>query len=142
MDERRNFSGARQSATDISRAQFKVARKGFDTSEVRSYLDGVAREMATLEARLDDLQNELADALKRAANPVLDEATLAGALGAQSAAILRQAHDEAGRVSAEAQERAAAIFAQAQERGSRYLLRGSTARRGRRRRSRGHGEPG
>jgi cell division septum initiation protein DivIVA len=78
--------------------------------------------MQLLESRITDLQHQLSEAQHRADNPVLDEATLASALGAQSAAILRSAHDEAGRVTAEAQERATAIFSQAQERATGYLV--------------------
>src|SRR5580658_432490 len=122
MDERRILSTTRHTSTDISRANFGVARKGYDQTEVRAYLDNVAREMQLLEGRMADLQHQWAEALRRAANPVLDEATLAAALGAQSAAILRSAHDEAGRVTGEAQERATAVFSQAQERAASYLV--------------------
>ena len=122
MDDRRINSSTRHSGLDITRATFPVVRKGFDQQEVRSYLESVSREMATLEGRLRDLHEQLSDAQRRAANPVLDEATLAGALGTQSAAILRAAHDEGARVTAEAQERATSIFTQAQERATTYLV--------------------
>lgn len=122
MDERRILSTSRHSASDVARANFGIARKGYDQAEVRAYLDNIAREMQMLEGRMADLQAQLADALRRAEHPVLDEATLAAALGAQSAAILRSAHEEAGRVTGEAQERATAIFAQAQERAATYLV--------------------
>jgi DivIVA domain-containing protein len=122
MDDRRILSTTRHSSADISRVNFGTVRKGLDPSEVRSYLDNLAREMSLLESRLADMQHQLADAQRRAANPVLDEATLAAALGSQSAAILRSAHEEAGRVTAEAQERATAIFAQAQERATSFVV--------------------
>ncbi len=64
----------------------------------------------------------MVEANRRAANPVLDEATLAGALGAQSATILRSAHEEAGRVTAEAQERSAQVFAESQQRSANQLI--------------------
>ncbi len=122
MDERRNISTTRHSSQEIARTNFGTVRKGYDPSEVRSYLEGVAREMHLFETRVQELQQQLAEAQRRAANPVLDEATLAAALGAQSAAILRSAHEEAGRVTAEAQERATAIFAQAQERAAAFVV--------------------
>ena len=122
MDDRRILSTTRNSSSEVVRASFATVRKGYDPAEVRAYLDGVAREMQLFETRLADLQHQLAEALRKAANPVLDEATLAAALGSQSAAILRSAHDEAGRVTAEAQERATHIFTQAQERATSSLV--------------------
>ena len=94
MEERRTLSTTRQTSVEIARTNFTVVRKGgFDPQEVRSHLDAVSREVGHLENRLRDLQDQLSEALRRAANPVLDEATLAAALGAQSAAILRSAHE-------------------------------------------------
>jgi hypothetical protein len=78
--------------------------------------------MGHLEARIRELQDQLSEAQRRAANPVIDEATLAGALGAQSAAILRSAHEEAARVTAEAQERSAHVFTEGQQRSSAHLI--------------------
>ncbi len=102
---------------------FTIVRKGgYDPNEVRIQLESVAREMGHLEARIRELQDQLSEAQRRAANPTFDEATLAGALGAQSAAILRSAHEEAGRVTAEAQERSAHAFAESQQRSSAHLI--------------------
>ena len=78
--------------------------------------------MSHLENRVRDLQEQLGDAQRRAANPTFDEATLTAALGAQSAAILRSAHEEAGRVTAEAQERSAQLFAESQQRSAQQLI--------------------
>ncbi len=99
-----------------------VRRGGLDPHEVRTHLEAVAREMSHLEHKIRELQDQLADAVRRAANPVFDEATLASALGTQSAAILRSAHEEAGRVTAEAQERAAQLSAESQQRGAAHLI--------------------
>ena len=102
---------------------FTTVRKGgYDPNEVRIQLESVAREMGHLEARIRELQDQLSEAQRRAANPTFDEATLAGALGAQSAAILRSAHEEAGRVTAEAQERSAQVFTESQQRSSAHLI--------------------
>ena len=123
MDERRILSTTRQSSTEIVRSNFSTIRKGgLDPQEVRIHLEAVAREMGHLEHKVRELQEQLSEALRRAANPTIDEATLASALGTQSAAILRSAHEEAGRVTAEAQERSAQIFADAQQRGAAYLI--------------------
>jgi len=123
MDDRRNPSSARSSASEIVRTNFTILRKGgIDPHEVNGHLEAVAREVAHLEQRLRDVREQLAEAEYRAANPVLDEATLASALGAQSAAILRSAHEEAARVTAEAQERGAQIFTDTQQRSAEHLI--------------------
>jgi cell division septum initiation protein DivIVA len=123
MDDRRILSTTRQSSAEIARMNFTTVRKGgYDPNEVRIQLEAVAREMGHLEARIRELQDQLSEAQRRAANPTIDEATLAGALGAQSAAILRSAHEEAGRVTAEAQERSAQVFTESQQRSSAHLI--------------------
>jgi len=102
---------------------FTTLRKGgYDPNEVRIQLESIAREMGHLEARIRELQDQLSEAQRRAANPTFDEATLASALGAQSAAILRSAHEEAGRVTAEAQERSTQVFTESQQRSSAHLI--------------------
>ena len=123
MEERRMLSTTRQSSTEIARSNFNTVRRGgLDPQEVRSHLETVSREVGHLESRIRDLQEQLSEALRRAANPTFDEATLASALGAQSAAILRSAHEEAGRVTAEAQERSAQLFAESQKRAANHLI--------------------
>ena len=123
MDERRILSTTRQSSTEIARMNFTTVRKGgFDPEEVRLHLDAVAREMVHLESRIRELSDQLSEAKRAAANPKFDEATLANALGAQSAAILRAAHEEAARVSVEAQEHSAKLFAESQERSAAHLI--------------------
>ena len=122
MDERGLPSSTQSGSAEIARANFAVLRKGFDPDEVHRYLENVAREMARLENHIRSLQDQLADAKRKALNPKLDEEQLVAALGAQSAAILRSAHEEASRVTAEAQERATQIFTQAQERGTASIM--------------------
>ena len=123
MDERRILSTTRQSSTEIVRTNFSTQRKGgLDPQEVRLHLEAVAREMGHLENRVRELQEQLSEAQRRAANPTFDEATLASALGAQSAMILRSAHEEAGRVTAEAQERSAQVFSETQQRSAAQLI--------------------
>jgi cell division septum initiation protein DivIVA len=123
MDERRIVSATRQASTEVARANFTTVRKGgLDPQEVRLHLESVAREMGHLESRLRETQDQLSEALRRAANPTFDEATLTNALGTQSAAILRSAHEEAGRVTAEAQERSAQLFSESQQRAASHLI--------------------
>ena len=53
------------SPADVSTASFSTARKGFDTDEVHEFLRMVAAELARLQDRETDLENELR-AAKRA----------------------------------------------------------------------------
>jgi cell division septum initiation protein DivIVA len=123
MDDRRILSTTRQSSAEITRVNFTPIRKGgVDPNEVRLHLEAAAREMGHLESRIRELQDQLSEAQRRAANPTFDEATLAAALGTQSAAILRSAHEEAGRVTAEAQERSAQVFSESQQRSAAHLI--------------------
>ncbi|MEO9180151.1 MAG: DivIVA domain-containing protein, partial [Acidimicrobiales bacterium] len=123
MDDRRILSTTRQSSAEIARMNFTTLRKGgVDANEVRLHLESVAREVGHLESRIRELQDQLSEAQRKVANPTFDEATLAGALGAQSAAILRSAHEEAGRVTAEAQERSALVFSESQQRSAAHLI--------------------
>lgn len=123
MDDRRILSTTRQSSAEIARTNFTPVRKGgYDPNEVRVHLEAVAREMGHLESRIRELQDHLSEAQHKVAHPTFDEATLAGALGAQSAAILRSAHEEAGRVTAEAQQRSALVFSESQQRSAAHLI--------------------
>jgi cell division septum initiation protein DivIVA len=127
MDDRRTLTPTRQASSEVARVNFTPLRKGgVDPNEVRLHLEAVAREMGHLESRIRELQEQVAEAQRFAANPTFDEATLASALGAQSAAILRSAHEEAGRVTAEAQERSAQIFTETQQRSSGHLIEAQT----------------
>jgi DivIVA domain-containing protein len=109
-DERATISSSRLSAQDVSRKSFGVVRRGFDPDEVRTYLDLVVKELQGIEGREMDLRRQIAEAEHRAANPILDEATLLSALGQSSAQVLRDAHDEAARITEHAETQAAAIL--------------------------------
>jgi DivIVA domain-containing protein len=113
-DERATISSARLSATDVVRHSFGVVRRGFDPAEVRSFLELIAKELQSVEAREHDLRRQIADAEARAKNPVLDEATLTAALGQSSAQVLRNAHEEAARITERAEQAAAQQLRQAQ----------------------------
>jgi cell division septum initiation protein DivIVA len=123
MDDRLFISATRKPSSEITRVNFTTLRKGgLDPNEVRLHLEAAAREMGHLENRIRELQEQLAEAQRRANNPTFDEATLATALGQQSATILRSAHEEAGRVTAEAQARSAQVLAETQQRSAAQLI--------------------
>ncbi len=104
------ISSARIATGDIARHSFAIVRRGFDTDEVRAYLQSVARSLEVLEEREQELRTALAEAEERAAHPVVDEATLTTSLGQHSAQILRHAHEEAARIVLQAQEGAATLL--------------------------------
>ena len=108
------ISSSRIATGDIAQHSFAVVRRGFDTDEVRSYLQSVARNLESLEAREEELRAALAEAEERAAHPVVDEATLTTSLGQHSAQILRHAHEEAARIVVQAQEGAATLLRETQ----------------------------
>ncbi len=108
------ISSSRIATGDIAHHSFAVVRRGFDSDEVRSYLQSVSRSLEALEAREEELRTALAEAEERAAHPVVDEATLTASLGQHSAQILRHAHEEAARIVAQAQEGAATLLRETQ----------------------------
>jgi DivIVA domain-containing protein len=108
------ISSSRIATGDIAQHSFAVVRRGFDPDEVRSYLQSVARNLETLEAREEELRAALTEAEERAAHPVVDEATLTTSLGQHSAQILRHAHEEAARIVVQAQEGAATLLRETQ----------------------------
>ena len=92
-----SISSSRVATGDVAHHAFTVVRRGYDTDEVRSYLQAVARDIAELDQRQEELRVAAAEADERAAHPVIDEATLTASLGQHSAQLLRHAHDEAAR---------------------------------------------
>ncbi|MGO8826660.1 MAG: DivIVA domain-containing protein [Acidimicrobiales bacterium] len=108
------ISSSRIATGDIARHSFAVVRRGFDTDEVRSYLQSVSRSIEAFEEREQELRAAVAEAEERAAHPVVDEATLTASLGQHSAQILRHAHEEAARIVAQAQEGAATLLRETQ----------------------------
>ncbi|MCL4434287.1 MAG: DivIVA domain-containing protein [Actinobacteria bacterium] len=106
---------ARFSPGEVSGKVFSTTRKGYDPTEVRTFLEMIGRELeATLE-REAELREALADAEHRAANPEMDEATLTTALGKETARVLRSAHDAAGEVISRAESDALRTRQQALE---------------------------
>jgi DivIVA domain-containing protein len=122
-DDRPTISSSRVTAADIARHSFGTVRRGFDAQEVRAYLELVARELSAWEQHDEGLRQELANAEERSQHPVIDESTLTAALGQQSAAVLRNAHDEAARITLQAEEAAATAVREAQQHASDALVR-------------------
>ena len=108
------ISSSRVATGDVAQHTFSVVRRGFDSDEVRSYLQSVARSLEALEAHEEELRNALTEAEERAAHPVVDEATLTASLGQHGAQILRHAHEEAARIVVQAQEGAATLLRETQ----------------------------
>ena len=108
------ISSSRIATGDIARHSFAIARRGYDTDEVRAYLQSISRSIEALEERENELRTALTEAEERAAHPVVDEATLTASLGQHSAQILRHAHEEAARIVAQAQESAATMLRETQ----------------------------
>jgi len=100
---------------EIARRSFTTTRRGFDPEEVRRFLEHVAQQLESAERREQELLHELTDAEDRARHPVIDEGVLTSALGQRSAAILRNAHEEAARIVQKAEETSASLLREAQQ---------------------------
>ena len=103
------------SPDEIARKAFPAARKGLDGEAVRTFLAKVAAELHGALEREATLRERLAEAERRAAEPELDEATLARAIGIETAKILSTAHEAARNVVTKAEERAAELIAEAEQ---------------------------
>ncbi|MDA8292633.1 MAG: DivIVA domain-containing protein [Actinomycetota bacterium] len=97
----------------VSGRSFPPARRGYDPDAVRRFLEEVAGAIRAHREREGDLSDRLADAERRAASPVLDEETLTAAVGAETAKVLRTAHEAARDVVARAEARAAELVVEA-----------------------------
>lgn len=104
-DDRRLSIGStsRVGPDDVARHTFATSRRGFEPSEVRSYLESVARELQAAALREQELLDALTTAQQKVAHPVLDEGTLTAALGQETAKVLQSAHDAAAELLAKAE---------------------------------------
>ena len=95
------------SPDEVARRTFATSRRGYAPDEVRAYLDTLAQSLRGTAEREHDLRRALEDAEHRAANPVLDEETLAASLGQETSRVLKSAHEAAhemvGKATAEAE---------------------------------------
>ena len=100
---------------DVARHSFGTVRRGFDPNEVRAFLESLAVSLRGVAERERQLLDEVADAEHRARNPVLDEATLSAAVGAETARVLHSAHEVAAEMVANAEAEANRLLAEARE---------------------------
>ena len=100
---------------DVARHSFGTVRRGFDPNEVRAYLESLAASLRSVAERERQLLDELADAEYRAAHPVLDEATLTAALGAETARVLHSAHEVAAEMLAKSEAEANRLLTEGRE---------------------------
>ena len=100
---------------EVARHTFGTSRRGFDPSEVREYLEQLARELVAASERAQRLQELLEQAEHRAQNPVLDGETLTTALGQETARVLRSAHEAASELKGRAEADANRMLTEAQE---------------------------
>lgn len=108
-------SGTSLNADEVARRTFPSVRRGVDGDAVRRYLESIADEIRALLDREAQLRRRTVEAERKAAEPpVLDEATLNRAVGAETARILQTAHDAAGDVVARAEARAGELLAEAE----------------------------
>ncbi|HEY1734164.1 MAG TPA: DivIVA domain-containing protein [Acidimicrobiales bacterium] len=88
-------SGAVLSADAIATRAFSQARRGYDTDEVRRFLQAVAQEIAGLRRQTSALESRLKSTEERVASPDLSEEAIVAAVGDEMAATLRSAHSAA-----------------------------------------------
>lgn len=112
-------SGSSLSPEEVAHRGFASTFRGFDPAEVRAFLEKVAGEMRHLRDRYHETDRLRREAENRAAHPTLDEATLAGALGEETARILRSAQEAAADIKAKAEENVERILAEAHEQAAR-----------------------
>ena len=75
------------SPDEIALKSFPAARRGVDGEAVRIFLGKVAAELRAALEREAILRERVAEAERRAEDPVLDEATLTRAIGIETAKI-------------------------------------------------------
>lgn len=112
-------AGAPVTAEDAEHRGFATSFRGFDPAEVRAYLRRVAATMRALQDEHRRLETRAREAERRAEHPTLDEATLAAALGDETARILRSAHEAAAEIRGKAESHVEAIAQQARDEGAR-----------------------
>jgi DivIVA domain-containing protein len=102
-------------AEEVAHRAFALTFRGFDPVEVRTYLGRLAEEMRVAASRERELHRRLSEAEHRAAHPVLDEASLAQAVGEETSRVLASAQAAASELRARAQENVARILREAHE---------------------------
>jgi len=109
------ISSSQLAPDEVARHTFATTRRGFDPDEVRTYLDAIAQALRSQSDRESELRRSLEEAEHRAANPVLDEETLAASLGQETSRVLRTAHEAASEMVAKATTESERLLAEAHE---------------------------
>ena len=107
------------SPEEVAHRGFPTAFRGFDTGEVRAYLQRVANDLRDSIARERDLNRRLADAEHRAAHPVIQGEELTRALGEEMGRVLATAQEAANELRSRAEENAARILREAHDQAQR-----------------------
>jgi DivIVA domain-containing protein len=108
-DQRAPLAGGESLSADlIAQTGFATSRRGYEVSEVRDFLARVASQVRELQQRVEAANAARRDAEERARHPHIDEETLLGAVGEETAAILRTARTAAADIRSKAEEQATA----------------------------------
>jgi DivIVA domain-containing protein len=99
--------------SSIASASFTNVRRGFDPDEVRSYLRQVAAELARALESEASLRREVEELHRDTSE--LDEATVAGLLGEETARVLTTAREAARSIKARAEENMERLLREAQD---------------------------
>ncbi|MEO5842546.1 MAG: hypothetical protein ABIQ73_03945 [Acidimicrobiales bacterium] len=104
----------------VARAAFETTRRGFDQTQVRSYLSVVAREIERLRASEVELQRQLADAERAAREQTrTDPEHLTQLLGEETARVLNAAREAAAERLTRAEEVATRLRQEADDESAR-----------------------
>ena len=95
----------------VAAATFSAARRGYDPDEVRPFLRALSDEMARLRRELDEARAQLA----HRASPMVDDASLAAALGEEAVRVLTTAREGAAQIRGRAEDGAAELVRDANE---------------------------
>ncbi len=107
------------SPEEVAHRGFGTTFRGFDTAEVRAYLQRVGNELKAATARERELHKRVADAEHRAAHPVLEGDALTRALGDEMGRILATAQEAANGLKDKGEENAARILREAHDQAQR-----------------------
>src|SRR5687768_14994832 len=100
---------------EVAARSFPTTFRGFDPTEVRSYLASVAAALAAAADRESSLREDLARARAALARPEIDETVLMAALGEETTRVLVAARAAANDIRASADDNAALTLLRAHE---------------------------
>lgn len=100
---------------EIARREFATVFRGYDPSEVRTFLNQLAEQQGEGSDRVAELQRALLETEERVKNPELDEEIVTRLLGEQTAQILRSAREAASDMRLKAEEEVSRTLREAHE---------------------------